>query len=88
MKRNMELIRDILFKIERESKAGQGNVLISRMGSFDLNTVAEHCEVLYIEKYIKDCRTSRGGPRNDVQILLVGDLTEKGHDFLDQMRNK
>ena len=83
MKRDMELIRKILFKIENDY---QGETLRApRIDGYDLVTVAEHCKLLrdygLLDEYIPI-----GANNAPVITFLVGNLTWEGYDFLEKIR--
>lgn len=47
MKRDMELMRRILFAIETEYQPGQGFLFGVKIDGYDMLTIAEHCDFLY-----------------------------------------
>ncbi len=82
MKRDMDLIRGILLKIEDEDKGG-GQWVACHIDGYDNSTVIHHLFLLFNEGYIEG---------NDLSSLAGRDfgprqLTWKGHDFLDAIRD-
>ena len=82
MKRDMELIRKILFKIEEEYVS---TALVNlRIDSYEKEQIAHHCKLIYEANLIDDY--SEKYASNDLYLYSVGALTWEGHDFLDQIR--
>lgn len=82
MKRDMELIRKILFKIEDTiDNVGKSNLKIE---GYTMEQVAYHCSVLYEGGYIHACNIQYGS--DGVYSFSVGRLTWEGHEFLDKIR--
>lgn len=82
MKRNMDLCRLILFKIEEEYKFTVLHNL--NVDGYDLETVSYHCKLLW-EAGLIDSYKSRYG-NNIIYGFSVGLLTWEGHDFIDKIR--
>lgn len=83
MKRDMELIRKILFYIEENYIAGQGAISIEIDG-YSSGEIYEHCQLAYESGLIKkplDVSTCSGAE------CMVNSLTNAGYDFLDKIRN-
>lgn len=82
MKRDMELIRKILFKIEETVD----NVVEYdlEIEGYTMEQVAYHCSILYEGGYIHAYKGGYAG--NDLYTFGVGRLTWDGHDFLDKIR--
>lgn len=83
MKRDMDLIRKILLKIEEQYiDTALPNLKIE---SYDLQTIAYHCSILYDAKMVSyyDGRYAE----NKIYFFQVGKLTWEGHEFLDKIRN-
>lgn len=82
MKRDMELIRKILFKIEDTvDNVAKYNLEIE---GYSMDQVAYHCSILYEGGYIYAYEAQYGG--NVIYSFGVGRLTWEGHDFLDKIR--
>ena len=82
MKRNMDLIRDILFYIEKNYIAGQGPIEIIIDG-FSNAEIYEHCQLAYQSGLIQellDTSTLSG------KSCMVNNLTNAGYDLLDKIR--
>lgn len=83
MKRDMDLIRKILFYIEENYVAGQGAINISIDGYSD-GEIFEHCQLAYQDGLIQE-------PLYSSTLLagcscMVNNLTSSGYDFLDKIR--
>lgn len=82
MKRDMDLIRKILFYIEENYVAGQGAINISIDGYSD-GEIFEHCQLAYQDGLIQrplNTSTTFGNS------CMVNNLTSSGYDFLDKIR--
>ena len=83
MKRDMELIRKIMFKIESDYT---GEPLRSpEIEGYDKVTVAEHCRLMY-EYGLLDEYKPIGADNAPVIFFFVGNLTWAGYDFLEKIR--
>lgn len=83
MKRDMELIRKIMFKIEGDYT---GESLRSpEIEGYDKVTVAEHCRLMY-EYGLLDEYKPIGADNAPVIFFFVGNLTWAGYDFLEKIR--
>lgn len=82
MKRDMDLVRTILFYIESEYKPGTGLIAVS-MDGYDNNVIYEHCKLIYqaglIQRFEDSSTMSNCG-------CMVGNLTNAGYDYLDKIR--
>ena len=85
MERDMDLMRKILFTIEKEYKPGKENMLGLNIDGYDQLTVAEHCDLLYQAGLVKSYRPIRGG--DSIVAFQVGNLTNHGYDYLELIRN-
>lgn len=65
MKRDMELMRKILFALEEQYIAGKGNLLGIKVEGYDKFTIAEHCDLLYQSGLVKEYKATYGG--NEIQ---------------------
>ena len=82
MKRDMELMRKILFKIkETVDNVAEYNLTIE---GYTMEQVAYHCSILYEGGYIYSYKPQYSG--KGVYSFGVGRLTWEGHDFLDNIR--
>jgi Hypothetical protein (DUF2513). len=83
MKRDMDLIRMILFRIEEEvDNTVEYDLSIE---GFSLDQVAYHCSILYNGGYIKEYKASYA--EDEIDSFLIGGLTWSGHEFLEVIRN-
>lgn len=81
MKRDMELIRKIMFKIESDYT---GESLRSpEIEGYDKVTVAEHCRLMY-EYGLLDEYKPIGADNAPVIFFFVGNLTWAGYDFFEK----
>lgn len=83
MKRDMDLIRLILLKIEEEYNTH--NILGLSIDGYSMETVAYHCKLLYeagFVSYYKGIQTLSG-----LEDFQVGSITWAGHDFLNTIRD-
>lgn len=83
MKRDMELIRKILFKIEQE--VDNLAVYDLEIEGYSMNQVAYHCSILSEGGYILDYDGEYGS--DELNCFGISRLTWKGHDFLDNIRD-
>lgn len=88
MKRDMELIRKILFEIEEKFEPGLGYLHGLSIEGYDNCTVGDHCELIYQAGLITDYKPQRGGQGNKLLMFSIGKLTNKGHDYLELIRNE
>lgn len=87
MKRDMELIRKILFEIEDSFEPGQGLLLGLPIEGYEMKVIGSHCELLYQAGLINDFKPSRGGMGNMLLFFSIGNLTNRGYDYLELIRN-
>jgi len=81
----MELTRKILFAIEEQYEPGEGVIRGLRIDGYDMCTIAEHCDLLYQQGFIKLYEAGYG---NDViQSFVVGNISSSGYDYLELIRN-
>lgn len=83
MKRDMDLVRLILLKIEEEYVSTA--ILDLKVDNYDTETVAFHCQLLNEAGYIKSYKPIYGG--NKLCFFNVGALTWDGYEFLDKIRD-
>ena len=78
----MELVRQILFKIEDEiDNVAQFNLEID---GYTMEQVAYHCALLHEGGYIHSYKAQYGS--GEIYTFGVGRLTWEGHEFLDKIR--
>ena len=83
MKRDMDLVRLILLKIEEEYKS---TALINlSIDGYDMDTVAYHCKILHEAGFVSNYNASYAG--DELYIFSVGALTWEGNDYLDLVRD-
>jgi len=85
MKRDMELMRKILFTIEEKHQPGEGAIWVLRIDGYDMPTVAEHCDLLYQQGFIKSYKAEYAS--NKMLHFFVGNITSQGYDYLELIRN-
>jgi hypothetical protein len=85
MKRDMELIRKILFKIEDEYNAGDMGLLDIKVDGYDKLTIAEHCDLIEQVGLITQYKSKYAD--NNIYMFYVGNLTNEGYDYLENIRN-
>lgn len=83
MKRDMDLVRLILLKVEKEYK--DGFLFNIRIDGYDSCMVSNHCKLLYEAGFISDYQSKYAD--DELCSFIVGDLTWYGHDFLDKIRD-
>ena len=83
MKRDMELVRKILFRIEEEF-VGE-SIRDLEITGYSMVSVAEHCRLMYEYGLLDEYKPIKadGTP---VLAFFVGNLTWEGYDFLDKIR--
>ncbi len=83
MKRDMDLVRLILLKIEdRYHSTAIYNLTID---GYDTETIAYHCKILNEAGLISDYNARYAG--DEIYVFGVGPLTWDGNDFLDKIRD-
>ena len=85
MQRDMELIRKILFAIEKEYVDVWLDYSDLKIEGYDFKTVGYHCSILYDAGLVYDYKGKYA--ENELYFFGVGRLTWEGHDFLDKIRN-
>ena len=83
MKRDMELVRNILLKIEEEYRSS--SIINLRIDGYDMETVAYHCRILNDAGLVSDYEGKYAS--NELYMFWVGPLTWDGNDFLDKIRD-
>lgn len=82
MKRDMDLCRKILFKIEEEFKSTA--IYNLNIDGYTMEEVAYHCNLLYKAELISDYKGQYAD--DSIYSFGVSSLTWEGHDFLDKIR--
>ena len=83
MKRNMDLIREILLFIEEKHEYGPVYGFI--IPDHSINEIAYHCKLLYEHGFIDSYEDLPGD--EEAQDIAVGGLTWEGADYLEQIRD-
>lgn len=93
MKLNYDCIRDILLTTEEEndgSLSSEGVKLLFEdyelLKKYDDNTVQYHANQLYEAGYLEAVTTKMDGANQ--QVRLIKDLTWKGHELLNNIRDR
>lgn len=84
MKRNPDLIREILFYIEQNYEAGEKWITSVEIEGYSDAVIAEHIVLAYQDgliQAIKDVSSCSG------MEYWTGNLTSAGYDFLDKIRD-
>lgn len=82
MKRDMELVRKILFNLEDDEETFRWKPII--IDGFEVNTIAHHLKIMDEANLIEAKQTVS---TKDRHIWMAKDLTWNGHEFLDSIRN-
>ncbi len=83
MKRDMELVRKILFSIEEQFN---GNAIYClSVSGYERSVVAEHCRMLYEYGLLNEYHPI-GVDGVPVISFYVGNMTWEGYDFLEKIR--
>lgn len=83
MKRDMDLARKILLKIEEEYVSTA--ILNLCIEGYDMATVAYHCKILHEAGLVSNYKPYYGDDR--LYAFGVGALTWEGNDYLDKIRD-
>ena len=86
MQRDMELIRKILFAIEKEYVDVWLDYSDLKIEGYDFKTVGYHCSILYDAGLVYDYKGQYAG--NELYFFGVGRLTWEGHDLLDKISSE
>jgi hypothetical protein len=83
MKRDMEVIRDILFSIEEQYEdVALYNLEVK---DYSFKKIAYHCNLLYEAGFISNYDDAYGD--GEICSFGVGSITWEGHDYLDKIRS-
>jgi len=86
MKRDIDLERKILLKIEEVYEPGQALIDDLSIDDYELPIIAEHCKLLYQQGLIEEYE--------EIQFLngfggfRIKNMTAQGYDYLAMIRNK
>ena len=83
MKRDMELIRDILLQIQRKEDLRPGSIEVE---GCDPIILGRHLEMLYDAGFVEGIKSQQIGP--EVPSIRITDLSWDGHDFIATLENK
>ena len=83
MKRDMDLVRLILLKIEEDYVSTALYNL--KIDGYDKETIAYHCKMLHEGGFVSDYGSHYAD--NALQSFGVGSLTWEGNEFLDKIRD-
>lgn len=83
MRRDMDLVRAILLKIEDEHAGA--SLMNLEIEGYDLAAVAYHCQLLKEAGLILSCGVQYAN--NSVYSFSVGGLTWEGADYLEKVRD-
>lgn len=83
MKRDMDLIREILLKAEELYVDTAINDLT--IDGYDMATVAYHCKLLHNAGYIFDYKAQYAS--NEIYTFAIGALTWAGNEYLEKIRD-
>lgn len=83
MKRDMDLVRKILFEVEKLPPLTHSKITVD---GYDMQEIAYHCEMLYRRGLIKLYHGDEIDAFDGVIDFWVEDLTWEGHDFLEKIR--
>ena len=89
MKRDLDLVRDIMLEIEEKSSIEMDHLQIADLihvgREYDSDNILWHCDLLIDGGYVKGNAFRTGGGLQDV---IIQSLTWKGTEFLDTIRRK
>ena len=83
MKRDMDLIREILLAIEEQHEYGPISGLT--IPGHSMNEIAYHCKILYEHGFIDNYEDDSGD--DELLDFSVGALTWEGADYLEDVRD-
>ena len=85
MKRDLELVRKLLFFFDE--KPDQGHVHVPPIPGYDEPTIKYHLVLLHDAGYLR-CEPVKSSTSDRVIYVLPFELTWDGHEFLDKIRNQ
>ena len=84
MKRDMELVRKILFSIEEQYKGDL--IYCLTIDGYERVMVAEHCRMLFESGFLDEYKPI-GADGAPVIAFFVGNMTWAGYDLLEKIRD-
>lgn len=84
MKRDMELVRKILFAIEE--KYTDTAIIGLRIEGYSKEEIAYHCKILHEAGLVSSYKAIYAD--NHISLFTVGSLTWDGNDYLDKIRSE
>lgn len=84
MKRDMDLIRKILFYIEEHYQAGQGYIRTVEIEGYAPEVISDHIALAYDAGLLQDIKPFKA--LRTPTTYLVGNLSNEGYDLLDKIR--
>ena len=87
MKRDMDLIRDLLFYLENQTAAAAGKPDQISIKGHTAREIEYHCLLLHQAGFITaEAIRSSSDPSRIVKLAMVFELTWSGHEFLETVR--
>lgn len=83
MKRDMDLVREILLAIEEQYVSSA--IINLKIDGYDMETVAYHCKIMCDGGLISAYDSKHSD--NGIYLFVVGSLTWDGSDYLDKVRD-
>lgn len=83
MKRDMDLVRKLLFHFEEKPDAG--HMKVPPIEGYEESLIKYHCNLLY-DAGLLNCEPVKSSTSDRVIYVLPFDLTWAGHEFLDKIR--
>jgi len=83
MKRDMDLIREVLLEIEK--KYVSTAIYNLKIEGYDMATIAYHCKILHEAGLISSYNANYTS--DGIYSFVVGSLTWEGNDYLDKVRD-
>lgn len=88
MKRDMDLVRKLLIKIEEVYEPGTGEISVSRViiDGYDVQTITEHLLLMEEAELLQSVKAKQY--ITGAIVVSIGNLTNKGYDTLEQFRSE
>lgn len=83
MKRDMDLIRKIMLRIEEEYTSTA--IFNLKVDGYTMEQIAVHCKMMYEARLISDYKAQYAG--NSLYSFGVSNLTWEGYEYLDKIRD-
>lgn len=83
MKRDMDLIRKIMLRIEEEYTSTA--IFNLKVDGYTMEQIAVHCKMMYETGLISDYKAQYAG--NSLYSFGVSNLTWEGYEYLDKIRD-